>query len=124
MSNVVREVLRKDPLCGHVFVFINRRKTMVKLLLWTRGGFTILHKRLELGTFANVFTANEERPHVEIDIRELSMLLEGVDLSRSHVEAMGACSTHRSGKQQSNGIGQKGVACSHATCDEELWEMP
>ena len=52
LTNDVREVLAKDPLSGHVFVFLNRRKTQVKLLLWTRGGFTILHKRLERGTFA------------------------------------------------------------------------
>ena len=31
LTNEVREVLRGDPLCGHVFVFLNRRKTMVKL---------------------------------------------------------------------------------------------
>jgi transposase len=46
LSNAVREVLRQDPLAGHVFVFLNRRKTMVKLLVYTRGGYTIIHKRL------------------------------------------------------------------------------
>ena len=44
-------MLALDPLSGHVFVFLNRRKTQVKLLVWTRGGFTIVHKRLERGTF-------------------------------------------------------------------------
>jgi transposase len=43
LSNEVREVLRHDPLAGHVFVFLNRRKTQVKLLVYTRGGFTIVH---------------------------------------------------------------------------------
>ena len=52
LSNQVRSVLGHDPLCGHVFVFLNRRKTQVKLLLWTRGGFTVVHKRLEAGQFA------------------------------------------------------------------------
>ena len=51
LSNEVRAVLGRDPLSGHVFVFLNRRRTQVKLLLWTRGGFTIVHKRLERGTF-------------------------------------------------------------------------
>ena len=81
LSNVVREVLGKDPLSGHVFVFINRRRTMVKLLVWTRGGFTIVHKRLERGTFARVFDRDETRPHVELDVHELSMLLEGIELA-------------------------------------------
>jgi transposase len=81
LSNVVREILGRDPLSGHVFVFINRRRTMVKLLVWTRGGFTIVHKRLEQGTFSQVFSDTETRTHVELDIHELSMLLEGIELT-------------------------------------------
>ena len=46
---------------------------MVKLLVWTRGGFTIVHKRLERGTFARVFAEDEARSHVELDVHELSM---------------------------------------------------
>jgi transposase len=34
-----------------VFVFLNRRKNQVKMIVWTRGGWTIVHKRLERGTF-------------------------------------------------------------------------
>jgi len=45
LSNEVRCVLAQDPLSGHVFVFLNRRKTHVKLLLWTRGGFTIVQNQ-------------------------------------------------------------------------------
>ena len=44
LSNEVRDVLRHDPLTGHVFVFLNRRKNQVKLLVYTRGGYTIVHK--------------------------------------------------------------------------------
>ena len=51
LSNEIRTVLGHDPLGGHVFVFLNRRKNQVKLIVWTRGGFTIVHKRLERGTF-------------------------------------------------------------------------
>ena len=87
LSNVVREVLGHDPLSGHVFVFINRRRTMVKLLVWTRGGFTIVQKRLERGTFARVFDETETRTHVEIDVHELSMLLEGIELRTGRTSA-------------------------------------
>lgn len=87
LSNVVREILGRDPLSGHVFVFINRRRTMVKLLVWTRGGFTIVQKRLERGTFARVFGEAETRTHVEIDVHELSMLLEGIELTTGRTSA-------------------------------------
>jgi transposase len=82
LSSDVRTVLGRDPLSGHVFVFLNRRKTQVKLLLWTRGGFTIVHKRLEQGRFAFPQQVTNEATCVALDVHELSMLLEGIDMSR------------------------------------------
>lgn len=86
LSNEVRGVLAKDPLCGHVFVFLNRRRTMVKLLLWTRGGFTIVHKRLEQGTFSFPARLVPGAASMELDAHELSMLLEGIDASRARLK--------------------------------------
>ncbi len=45
LSNEVRCVLAEDPLSGHVFLFLNRRRSQVKMLLWTRGGFLIVHNQ-------------------------------------------------------------------------------
>jgi len=78
LSNEVREVLRLNPLSGHIFVFVNRRKNQVKLLMWTRGGFTIMHKRLERGRFTTLCNVRPDAKRVEIDVHELSMLLEGL----------------------------------------------
>jgi transposase len=83
LSNEVREVLAKDPLSGHVFVFLNRRKSQVKLLLWTRGGYTILHKRLERGAFSFPAQVTDGVRSVDLDVHELSMLLEGIDVTRA-----------------------------------------
>ena len=80
LVNEVRSVLALDPLSGHVFIFLNRRRTMVKLLMWTRGGYTIVHKRLERGTFAFARRVTEGAAHVELEAHELSMLLEGIEL--------------------------------------------
>lgn len=85
LSNEVRGVLRSDPLSGHVFVFVNKRRTQVKLLVWTRGGFTIVHKRLERGTFAFPAKITPEATSVSLDVHELSMLLEGIDFERAQV---------------------------------------
>ena len=64
LSAQVQEVLRQDPLSGHVFVFFNRPRNRVKLLVWERDGFWLLYKRLEAGTFAVL-------DHDEINAREL-----------------------------------------------------
>jgi transposase len=81
----VRSVLALDPLSGHVFAFINRRRNQVKFLMWTRGGFTIVHKRLEAGTFTFVERLRSDAKSVEIDVHELSMLLEGIDVQSARM---------------------------------------
>jgi transposase len=94
LSNEVRSVLERDPLSGHVFVFLNRRKTQVKLLVWTRGGFTIVHKRLEQGTFTFPARVTNESRSVSIDVHELSMLLEGIDVKRARTSRRWEPPTH------------------------------
>lgn len=79
LSNEVRSVLSLDPLSGHLFVFLNKRRNMVKLLMWTRGGFTIVAKRLEQGTFTFAGAASPDARTAEIDAHELAMLLEGLE---------------------------------------------
>lgn len=76
LSNEVRSVLTADPLSGHLFLFLNRRKTQVKILMWTRGGYTVLHKRLERGQFAFPSEVHAGAARVEIAAHELAMLLE------------------------------------------------
>ena len=52
LASVVRNDLLKDPLSGALFVFCNRRRNRLKILWWERGGYLLLAKRLERGTFA------------------------------------------------------------------------
>jgi transposase len=56
---------------------------MVKLLLWTRGGFTIVQKRLERGRFVFQYQVSEQAKSVRIEEHELSMLLEGIDTKKT-----------------------------------------
>jgi transposase len=81
LSNEVRSALASDPLSGHVFLFLNRTGTQVKMLVWTRGGFTIVHKRLERGRFTFPSRVSVTAKRVEIDAHELAMLLEGLDVA-------------------------------------------
>jgi transposase len=78
LAAMATEVLGQDPFSGHLFVFFNRRRDRVKLLYWERGGFWVLCKRLETGTFAPV----ERR---EITARDLWYVLEGVEVVRERV---------------------------------------
>ena len=66
-----------------MFVFLNRRKNQVKLIVWTRRGFTIVHKRLQRGTFTFPARVVGDATSVAIDVHELAMLLEGIDVSHA-----------------------------------------
>ncbi|MEW6755952.1 MAG: IS66 family insertion sequence element accessory protein TnpB [Candidatus Latescibacterota bacterium] len=93
LSGLVRTELGGDPLSGDLFVFCNRRRTMVKLLYWDRDGLALWYKRLERGTFR---LPAPGRGAVEIDRRSLMLLLEGVTprrLNRRYALAQGATGT-------------------------------
>ena len=79
LSGLVREGLGKDPLSGDVFIFFNKRRTQVKLLLWERDGFSIYHKRLERGTYELPANAS---PELRSD--ELMLILQGITLKSVH----------------------------------------
>ena len=74
-----RELIQQDPLCGHFFVFLNRRRDRVKILMWDRNGFCLLYKRLERGVFRLPRDPEGSGP-LEIEAAELGLMLEGIDL--------------------------------------------
>jgi transposase len=51
LQGIVTNQLRRDALSGEVFIFMNRRRDQVKMLVWDRSGFVIYYKRLERGRF-------------------------------------------------------------------------
>ncbi|MGF1579129.1 MAG: IS66 family insertion sequence element accessory protein TnpB [Gemmataceae bacterium] len=85
LANLITEHLGQDPLSGHLFVFINRRRDRLKLLYFERGGYALWYKRLEEGSFQSLTSASEQTSNngVEITAADFSMLLEGIDLSKA-----------------------------------------
>lgn len=78
---IVRDQLGADPLDGSLFVFFNRRRDRIKLLLWDRNGFWLFYKRLERGSFEGVRSIDAKR--LTLSRAELSMLLDGIELGKS-----------------------------------------
>lgn len=76
LGGLVTSALTRDPTSGDVYVFVNRRRDRLKLLVWDRTGFWIFYKRLEQGTFQWPATTTPELPY-----ETLLMILEGIDLA-------------------------------------------
>jgi transposase len=84
LAQMVEEHLGQNPESGHLYLFFNRRRDCVKVLLWEGDGFAIWYKRLELGTFAMPClaapSADGSRPAgLQIRASDLNLLLAGAD---------------------------------------------
>ena len=79
LSGLVRNELEVNPMSGGVFIFINRRRDRIKLLVWERGGFVLYYKLLEAGCFElPVFENNGKQK--DLTWLELVLILEGFSL--------------------------------------------
>lgn len=79
LSAMVKTHLQENPLSGHCFVFVNRRKTQMKILYFDRSGYCLWSKRLEQGQFAVPFNSEVKRP---IDWAQLKLILEGLQVQK------------------------------------------
>jgi len=86
LARMCREVLAADPFSGTVFVFRNRRKTAVKLLVYDGQGYWLCHKRLSTGRFRWWPSQADEAVHA-LEAHELSVLLCGGDPSATKAPA-------------------------------------
>lgn len=84
LALLVEQALELDPFAPAMFVFSNRRRDRIKILLWDRNGFWLMIKRLE----ADRFKWPKDAAVVELTVEQLHWLLAGIDLAamRPHPE--------------------------------------
>ena len=79
LARMCREPLRSDPFSGTAFVFCNRRRPAVKVLVYDGQGFWLCHKRLSTGRFH--FWPVSAEAGITLQAHELQVLLRGGDPS-------------------------------------------
>lgn len=79
LCGLVSSELGRRATSGEVFVFLNRKRTHMKLLQWQQGGFVLYYKRLEKGTFT---IPNSKRKH-ELSWSDLVLMIEGIQVHKS-----------------------------------------
>lgn len=80
LCGIITNELGRSVTQGDAFIFINRPRTHLKLLVYELGGFTIFYRRLEKGCF--------EVPAFPLDARSMTLttdqlhcILQGILLS-------------------------------------------
>jgi len=75
LAFLARDLIKQDPLSGHLFMFINRNKSSCKILYWDRSGFVIWYKQLQRGRFS-VSTK------LELTSTEMLCVLDGLEFDK------------------------------------------
>lgn len=74
LSGVVQQHLALNALSGSIFIFFNKKRNQVKLLLWEGDGFSLYYKRLEQGTYDLPATGTA------VTAQQLQLILQGIQL--------------------------------------------
>jgi transposase len=82
LSGIVTNEMKLPLQTGDVFIFINRRRTHIKLLQWEGDGYGMYYKRLEEGTFELPMDVSEGC-HLQMTPRQLMLILQGVSLKKA-----------------------------------------
>jgi Transposase and inactivated derivatives len=81
LSGIVRNEMSRDPQDGSVYLFINRNRDRLKILVWREGGFVLYYKRLESGTYELPGSVQINKV-VHINWESLMLIIRGIRLEK------------------------------------------
>lgn len=79
LANEVANAYRLDPFSNSLFLFCNKKRTVLKVLHWDNNGFELLSKKLSEAKFQWPKDENEARI---IDRKQLNWLLDGLSIEQ------------------------------------------
>jgi transposase len=87
LSALVMSKLGQEPMSGHVFVFFNRRRDIIRILFWERDGYWVLSKKVQRGHFRSMRIDGEldgEPASVGVTAEQLHEILVATEIGRNH----------------------------------------
>lgn len=81
LAGIVADQMQANPLTTDVYIFLNRKRNQIKLLLWEGDGYSIYHRRLEKGTF-ELPAFGQSDTHAAISYNQLLLILQGISLGK------------------------------------------
>lgn len=80
-----KNLLKKDPFSGHLFLFINKHRTSIKCLYYDGTGLVLIAKRLEKGLFTRINPMY--RGEIVLTQAEFNLYFEGADLEKRFIDS-------------------------------------
>ena len=74
LAVLVQTVMELDPLSGHLYLFSNQERRLLKVLYWDRNGFCMWQKRLEPVTMLPFFIRLMSNMVFSVSIQRMSPL--------------------------------------------------
>lgn len=87
-----KDVLKQDPMSGHLFVFINSRRNSTKCLFYDGTGLVILAKRMERGVFSRINPMYSGE--LTLTAAEFALFFEGANLEKRFIESPSELKKH------------------------------
>ncbi len=81
LSGIVSNSMSSNPMDGSVYLFVNRRRDKLKILVWNQGGFVLYYKRLEQGTF-ELPGSRQEGMKLQMSWETLVLMVRGIRLEK------------------------------------------
>ena len=78
LSGIITQQMERSPLDGSVYLFVNRRRDRMKMLVWESGGYMLYYKRLEQGQFE--LPDPKKSGPITLDWETLVLMLTGISL--------------------------------------------
>ncbi len=80
-----KSALNQDPFSGHLFLFINQKRSSLKCLYYDGTGLVVICKRLEKGLFSKINPMYKKE--IILTAAEFALFFEGADLQKRFVES-------------------------------------
>jgi transposase len=81
LSVMVEQEMEQEVFKGHVYLFCNKERNLIKAIWWDRTGFWLCQKRLDKEKYPRPDTSEAVR---ELTYEQLLMLLDGIDFFKAH----------------------------------------
>lgn len=79
LCGIITNELGRQVTNGDAFIFINKPRTHLKMLVYEQGGFTIFYRRLEKGAF-EVPAFDLDAKSMQLTSNQLHFILQGISL--------------------------------------------